>query len=129
MDHYYLLQFLNESLFAVIQLLQTLNRLQLSFTALKNTFPVQGLPSATVTPWPSSHSAQGACAERAGSVTVPVPAPVCALLLGSLSKQLSPSSASPSSVLRGTFCHLLLSAFLPAPKPQTLSCLQRELQA
>lgn len=49
MDHYYLLQFLNKSLFAAIQLLQTLNRLRLSFTALKNTFPVQGLPSATVT--------------------------------------------------------------------------------
>lgn len=70
MDHYYLLQFLNESLFAEIQPLQTLNRLQLSFTVLKTTFPVQGLLSATVTPWPLSYSAQGACAERAENVTL-----------------------------------------------------------
>lgn len=125
MDHYYLLHFLNESLFAAIQPLQTPDRPAQPRNPEKHLAGTAAIarccchPLATVTPCPGSRrylKAQHPCRQSRKFVTVPVPAPVCPLPLGFLSKQPSPSSASPSLALSGPLCHLLLSAFLPFTK-------------
>lgn len=124
MDHYYLLYFLNESLFAAILPLPTLDRLaqpcnpekRLPSTEIAHCYYH---PMATVTPGPGSRQylkTQCLCRKSRKFAAVPVPAPVCPLPLGFLSAQPSPSLTSPFLVLSGPLCHLLLSAFLPFTK-------------
>lgn len=88
---------------------------------------------AIVTPCPGSRrdvKTQRLRRKSKKFATVPVPAPVCPLPLGFLSKQPPPSSASLFSALSGPlFDTLCCQPSSPSPKPQTLSCLQRELQA
>lgn len=74
---------------------------------------------AIVTPCPGSRrdvKTQRLRRKSKKFATVPVPAPVCPLPLGFLSKQPPPSSASLFSALSGPLWHPLLSAFLPFTK-------------
>lgn len=57
-DHYYLLHFLNESLFAAIQPLQNLDRLSLSLTTLKNASLALQLLAVIISVRLQSHLAQ-----------------------------------------------------------------------
>lgn len=118
-----MLHFLNESLFAAIQPLQNLDRLSLSLTTLKNASLALQLLAAIISvrlqsPCPTDGRTLGQhlCRKTRKFLTMPLSAPVGALPLGFLSKQLSPSSASLSAALLGLLCHLLLSAVLPFTK-------------